>query len=1299
MEAKGLGIHVRRLLVLILAAALTFTMMPLDTNVAYAESDPGSTAEKTVTCLGVSELNDPQYGNGGWCKVYYGSKTGTPLRFKVLSTHETVFGGNTMLLDCDRIIDKGRAIYSWHYEWERSITRGHLGSILTQYFNDPEKWAISLSTKAKISTEAGDVFSEPLFEYEPLKKDRLFLLDVSEARNKRYGFPETTGNAAGRVKPGMTDYWLRSVSYEIADGVAYVSNSGSIRELSAFTDEGVSGISPALNVNLNKILFSTLVNGEAGKANAEYKLTIVDNDMTYSSSLPFQTKLGDVTRSGNEITVPFSVSGQRAANATQISVLVTDKIRTAEDAQILKYGKLDLTSGSVTSNGVGTFELPEGCDEASGENYYVYVFAEDVNEGNLADYASAPESARVPGTSISVKANPYEGYYDGKAHGIDMNVVPKNATVKYGEREGTYDSDECPTVTDVGEKTVYYEVTADGYDDPVTGSATIKVMPRPIKVSGISAEDKVYDRTTDVDLDKSSMTVEGKVQGDDIDVTVDGAFSDANAGENKQVDLEYTLSGGSAGNYVLDDSSQMTTTAAISQQPVTVSGINAYDKVIDGRPDAELDYSNVVIDGAYPGDDLFIEAVGTFDDYRTEGAMKRVSISNITLIGSDKDNYVLAETGQQDSTTADIHAQGLPQITIGGQYHIYDGRKHSLDVDVVSSYETNVSFGTNGWSSMVPAPFPEWTNVVDWLIYVKVAPKNQPGADDINTQSRFRIVPRPIAVKSVEVTKVYDGTTSVPEDFAFDTAEFEDRADGLTTDEFNDLVENDGISAKGGNAAFADAKAGDNKTVLLSGLTLDGDKAKNYSLSPNAQVTGTITKRPLTVSGFTAQDKVYDGGTDAVMADSENIKIENLVNGDKVNVKAVGSFEDADAGSDKTVNITEYELTGEDADNYYVDKVNSQKTTEASIIKKELDVEEVSVDTEYDGKYHNAEAMVKDGVAATIKYGYSEDSCDLPDSPAFKDAGSDPIYYRVTSNDSNYDDKVGELYVQIRPRSLIVTGIEAKNKNYDGNTKSELVTDNMEIDGVVSGDDVSVAATGAFESAGAGKGKKVKISYELSGEDANNYRVDKEKSQAETKADIIAPPRASKAVLVAKGISSGKKAVDLSWNNVGADRYVIYMAKCNSKSKKYKYKKVKTVSGSTFKWKKGNLSKKTSYKFYVLAQKKSGGSYKTVARSLGGHFVTGNVMGRSTNPRSLKLKKSSITLSKGKTTTIKATVKKVKRSKKLLKHAKKLRFISSDPSIATVTAGGKVKAKAKGSCKIYVQTVNGIWKTCTIKVK
>lgn len=107
-------------------------------------------------------------------------------------------------------------------------------------------------------------------------------------------------------------------------------------------------------------------------------------------------------------------------------------------------------------------------------------------------------------------------------------------------------------------------------------------------------------------------------------------------------------------------------------------------------------------------------------------------------------------------------------------------------------------------------------------------------------------------------------------------------------------------------------------------------------------------------------------------------------------------------------------------------------------------------------------------------------------------------------------------------------------------------------------------------------------------------------------------------VLAAKGIASGKKAVKISWNNVGADRYVIYMVKCNKRGKAIGKEQAKIVN--------------------------------------------------------------------------------VKKSKKLLKHTKKLRFTSSNSNIATVTAGGKVTAKAKGTCKIYVQTVNGIWKTCKVTV-
>ncbi|MBQ6623542.1 MAG: hypothetical protein IJH57_02875 [Mogibacterium sp.] len=193
----------------------------------------------------------------------------------------------------------------------------------------------------------------------------------------------------------------------------------------------------------------------------------------------------------------------------------------------------------------------------------------------------------------------------------------------------------------------------------------------------------------------------------------------------------------------------------------------------------------------------------------------------------------------------------------------------------------------------------------------------------------------------------------------------------------------------------------------------------------------------------------------------------------------------------------------------------------------------------------------------------------------------------------------------------------------------------------------------------------------------------------------------AKPVLVAKGIASGKTSVNISWNKVaGADRYAIYLAKCNYKGKKYSFKRVKVVNANTLKWKKTKLSKKTAYKFYVVAEKKQGSTYKTLAKSIDGHFLTGNLRGKYTNPKSLKLSKSAYTLKKGRSATIKGSVSKVRKGKKLTtSHAATYRYTSNNPSVATVNSKGKITAKGQGTAVIYVQTINGIWKTCKVTVK
>ena len=190
-------------------------------------------------------------------------------------------------------------------------------------------------------------------------------------------------------------------------------------------------------------------------------------------------------------------------------------------------------------------------------------------------------------------------------------------------------------------------------------------------------------------------------------------------------------------------------------------------------------------------------------------------------------------------------------------------------------------------------------------------------------------------------------------------------------------------------------------------------------------------------------------------------------------------------------------------------------------------------------------------------------------------------------------------------------------------------------------------------------------------------------------------------VLAAKGIAKGKKAVTFSWNKISdADRYLIYMADFNKKGKANKLKKVKTVSGSKVKWTKKGLKKNSEYKFKVVAQKKVNGKYTNICSSKVGYFITGNLKGKYTNPKSIKISKADITINASKTAKISAKVKKVKKNKKLLTNkVKLLRYTSNNTSVATVNSKGVITAKAPGKCAIYVQTINGICKKVNVTVK
>ena len=181
-------------------------------------------------------------------------------------------------------------------------------------------------------------------------------------------------------------------------------------------------------------------------------------------------------------------------------------------------------------------------------------------------------------------------------------------------------------------------------------------------------------------------------------------------------------------------------------------------------------------------------------------------------------------------------------------------------------------------------------------------------------------------------------------------------------------------------------------------------------------------------------------------------------------------------------------------------------------------------------------------------------------------------------------------------------------------------------------------------------------------------------------------------LLRAKTTKLKKNSVTVKWNKVkNADGYIVYGAKCGAKSK---YKVLKVVSRKTTSYTHKKLKKGTYYKYNIVAFKYVNGVKVTLAASKKIHATT--LGGKYGVAKAVKLNKSKVKIKKGKTFKIKAS--EIKKDKKIKKH-RAICYESSNTKIATVNSKGKIKAKKKGKCTIYVYAQNGVYKTVKVTVK
>lgn len=436
-----------------------------------------------------------------------------------------------------------------------------------------------------------------------------------------------------------------------------------------------------------------------------------------------------------------------------------------------------------------------------------------------------------------------------------------------------------------------------------------------------------------------------------------------------------------------------------------------------------------------------------------------------------------------------------------------------------------------------------------------------------------------------------------------------------------------------------------------------------------------------------------------------------------------------------------------------------------------------TLDKEYDGQ--PADLAYTTNSNANIKVEYNVNETWQTEAPIH--AGTYEVRVSVSENGDFTAASDTKAYT-IRQREVVVSGITAKGKVYDGTADAELDYSKAVFAGAVKGDSLTVSAEGTFADSNAANGKTVTITKPvLGGGSAGDYILADNGQQTSTTADIspkeitvtagnknkiagkadpvltytakglvgkdtlsgitvrrkagekagIYPITVSQAsgsnpnyrITFRKGIftieqadqsklsgkavyrlklpiffatgKAQKNSIVVSWRKYPeAAGYDVFWHYCDGS---INYKKAGTVKNGKLSMTHKNLRSNREYKYFVAAYKMVKGRKIYIAKSNEMHVAMKQA--RTTNAVSIKVNRTTVILKPGKTFRLKCQLTGENRKKKLLSHSSPYRYYTTNSKIATVSQNGVIRAKAKGSCSIYILASNGVYKRVTVKVK
>ena len=435
-------------------------------------------------------------------------------------------------------------------------------------------------------------------------------------------------------------------------------------KLTAPCDYGTITYDKKVDTTLGSGTFVTLVNSKTGELTLEANRSATDEGQ-------FGT-----------ITVTISTSNYQDITLT-INVSAVNQIRPMPDGEItatpITYGDILSKSGISgkmkdpdTGDAVnGTFTWMDGTVKPdAGSNNATWIFTPDASYGgkyttNTGTATVTVNCKTVMVSGITASDKVYDGTTNAKLNFSNAKFagILENDTLTVTAKGVFEKADIGKQKVKIsnfklgGDSAANYVLAKSGNQSETTATITAKEVTVTITPNG----------GTYGSVAAAAANLSGAVDGENVPVTLTytgNGYNDTavpvNAGS-------YTVTASIANrNYTLTGN----TTAAfvIAPKAVTVSGITANDKVYDGTTDAKLDCSNAQFEGILKNDTLTVTATGTLESAGV--GERKVRISDLTLGGASAANYVLAESGNQTETTANITAK---QITVtitpnGGTY-------------------------------------------------------------------------------------------------------------------------------------------------------------------------------------------------------------------------------------------------------------------------------------------------------------------------------------------------------------------------------------------------------------------------------------------------------------------------------------------------------------------------------------------------------------------------------------------------------------------------------------------------------